>query len=226
MLQLSKPQLIETIKNLQARLAELEAQIKRFTQPPKDASNSSTPPSQTRHPNRPASQPRQKHGPKPGHEGRSRQRQTPEVIVECRACACDHCGGPLPQSGGRLLGTSQVVELPPVRPVVTEARRYQATCPNCGRKQVGQYPPGLEAQRVFGPHLEAVVCYFHHVQHVSYERLAGLLATLFGVALSQGAIANIIARAAAKLQPQAQAILEQVRTSPVIGSDETGARVA
>lgn len=224
--QLSKPQLIEIILNLQARLAELETLVKRLTQPPKDASNSSTPPSQTRQPNRPASQPKQKHGPKPGHQGRSRQRQKPEVIVECRASACDHCGGPLPQSGGRLLGTSQVVELPPVRPVVTEARRYQATCPNCGRQQAGQYPPGWEAQRVFGPRLEAVVCYCHHVQHVSYERLAGLLDALLGVALSQGAIANIIARAAVRLHPQAEAILDQVRTSPVIGSDETGARVA
>ena len=118
------------------------------------------------------------------------------------------------------------MELPPVRPVVIEARRYQSTCPNCGRKQAGQYPPGLEAPRVFGPHLQAVVCYFHHVQHVSYERLAGLLGALFGVALSPGAIANIIARAAVRLHPQAEAILDQIRTSPVIGSDETGARVA
>jgi transposase len=43
--------------------------------------------------------------------------------------------------------------------------------------------------------------------------------------LSQGAIANIIARAAVGLQPAAEAIGEQVRASPVIGSDETGARV-
>jgi len=109
LLQLSKPQLIETILNLQARLAELEAQIKRFTQPPKDASNSSIPPSKTRQPNRPASQPKQKHGPKPGHQGRSRQRQTPDVIVECRASTCHDCGAQLPPAAGRLLGLSQVV---------------------------------------------------------------------------------------------------------------------
>jgi hypothetical protein len=34
-----------------------------------------------------------------------------------------------------------------------------------------------------------------------------------------------VPRPAAKLQPQAEALGEQVRTSPVIGSDETGARV-
>lgn len=48
---------------------------------------------------------------------------------------------------------------------------------------------------------------------------------LFTLDLSEGAIANIIARAAARLEPEAEAILEQVRTSPVVGSDETDARV-
>jgi transposase len=131
----------------------------------------------------------------------------------------------LPKAGGRLLGTSQVIEIPPVQPVVIEARRYGCACPNCGCPQAGEYPAGLAPQRVFGPRLEALVCYLHHVQHVSYERLEGLLRAAFGLRLSQGAVANIIARAAAGLQTEAEAIGEQVRMSPVIGSDETGARV-
>lgn len=214
-----------TIEQLQARVAQLEELVKRFTQPPKDASNSSTPPSKTRKPNRPERKSKAKRGPKPGREGRSRKREEPDVIVECRPTCCECCGMELPQAAGRLLGTSQVVEIPPVRPVVIEARRYGCVCPNCGRRLAGEYPPGLEPQRVFGPRLESLVCYFHHVQHVSYERLEGLLRAAFGLRLSQGAIANIVARAAAGLQIQAEAIGEQVRASPVIGSDETGARV-
>ncbi|MDI9582878.1 MAG: IS66 family transposase [Acidobacteriota bacterium] len=223
--QLSKAELVEIVLGLQARLAAVEDQIKRLTQPPKDSSNSSTPPSKTRKPNRPANKPKKKRGPKPGHEGRSRKREDPDVIVECRPASCDHCGADLRQAGGRLLGASQVVEMPPMRPVVIEARRYGCACANCGRRQAGQYPAGLEPQRVFGPRLEALVCYLHHVQHVSYERLESLLRALLGLRLSQGAIANIIARAAVGLRAEAEAIGEQVRASPVIGSDETGARV-
>ncbi len=237
--QLSKAELIEIIlqqqttmlqqqaltEQLQARVAELEDLIKRLTQPPKDASNSSTPPSKTRKPNRPERRSKAKRGPKPGHEGRSRKRQAPDVIIECRPASCDRCGADLPQAAGRLLGTSQVVEIPPVQPVVIEARRYECACPGCGHRQAGAYPAGLEPQRVFGPRLEALVCYLHHVQHVSYERLESLFPGLFGLTLSQGAVANIIARAAIGLQPEAEAISEQVRTSPVIGCDETGARV-
>lgn len=223
--QLSKAELIEIVLDLQARLAALEDQVNRLTQPPKDASNSSVPPSKTRKPNRPGPKPQKNRGPKPGHPGASRTRQAPDAIVECRPTSCDRCGADLPQDGGWLLGTSQVVEIPPVQPVVIEARRYGCACSGCGHRQAAPYPAGLEPQRVFGPHLEALVCYFHHVQHVSYERLASLFRGLFRLTLSQGAIANIIARAASKLQPQAQAILEQVRASPVVGSDETGARV-
>lgn len=230
--QLSQAELIEIIlqqqaliSQLQDAVAELQEQIRRLTQPAKNASNSSVPPSQTRKPNRPRARPEKKRGPKPGHEGRRRRRVQPDTVIECRRTTCDQCGADLPQTGGRLLGRSQVVELPPIRPLVVEARRYQTACPHCGHQQAGQYPPGLEPERVFGPRLEALVCYLHHVQHLSYERLAGLFRALFGLRLSPGAIANIIARAAARLQPQAEAIREQVRTSPVIGSDETGARV-
>jgi uncharacterized coiled-coil protein SlyX len=128
--QLSKAELIEiilqqqtVIAQLQAAVAELQEQLRRLTQPVKDASNTSVPPSQTRKPNRPAGQPATKRCPKPGHEGRSRLRQEPQVIVECRPTSCEQCGRPLPRRAGKLLGTSQVIELPPVRPLVIGAQR-------------------------------------------------------------------------------------------------------
>jgi transposase len=231
--ELSKAELIEIILEqhalilqLQAQIAELQEQLKRLTRPSKDASNSSVPPSQTRKSNRPGAKSSKKRGPKPGHPGHSRERQAPDTIVECRPRSCARCGADLAGAPGWLRGASQVVEIPPVRPVVIEARRYQATCPRCGCRQTATYPPGLEPSRVFGPQLEALICYFHHTQHVSYERLASLFHGLFGLNVSQGAIANVLARAARRLHPEAEAIRQQVRAHPVIASDETGARVA
>jgi transposase len=213
------------IEELQARIAQLEEQLGRLTRPPKDSSNSSVPPSKTPKPNRHDSKGRKKRGPKPGHKGHSRKRQRPDLIVECRPTTCDRCDTSLLQTGGRLVARNQVVEIPPVRPVVIEALRYECICPQCGERQVGAPPAGLEGHRVFGPHLEALVCYLHHVHHMSYQRLTVVLNELFSLHLSQGAIANIIRRTASVLQPHAQAILEQIRRSPVIGCDETGARV-
>ena len=218
-------QLQQTIAQLHSRVADLEEQIKRLTQPPKDCSNSSVPSSQSPKPNHHHAQRKKKRGPKPGHRGASRKRQPPDVIVECRPSRCGRCGADLSEMPGKLVGRSQVVELPPIKPVVIEARRYQVTCALCTERQAATYPPGLEPERTFGPGIEALVCYLHHLQHISYDRLETLMRQLFGLHLSQGAIANLMRRAAGTLQPQAQKIRETIRASPVIGCDETGARV-
>ena len=198
--QLSKPELIEIIlrqqaliEQLQARVAELEEQINRLTEPPKDASNSSIPPSKSPKANR--SHQASKRGPKRGHQGHGRRRWQPDVTVECRPHRCARCGADLTDVSAKLLGTSQVVELPPIQPLIIEARRYQVTCPRCAHHQQADYPPGLGPPRTFSARLEALVCYFHHVQHVSYERLQKLMGQVFGLSISQGAIANIIRRA-------------------------------
>lgn len=214
--QLSKPKLIDII-------VQLQAQVERLTAPRKDDTNSSIPPSQS--PKANCSNSDSKRGPKRGHQGHGRSRQEPDVTVECRPHRCGRCGADLTDVSARLLGTSQVVELPPIHPVIIEARRYQVTCPQCAHQEQADYPSGLEPQRTFSAGIEALVCYLHHVQHVSYQRLQQLLADLFGLAISQGAVANIIRRAAGKLRPQAQKIRAAIRASPVIGCDETGARV-
>src|SRR5260370_1420515 len=52
-----------------------------------------------------------------------------------------------------------------------------------------------------------------------------VLGGLFGLKLSEGAIANMLARAAKPFATRADEIAETVRQSPVIASDETSARV-
>jgi transposase len=108
---------------------------------------------------------------------------------------------------------------------VLEAWRYAATCPACGATTAPAYPAGFEPTRVFGPRLEALWTYLHEQHHVGYARLAALGRDRWHLAVSQGALANALRRVATRLGPPAAAIREQVRASPVIGSDETSARV-
>src|SRR5262249_60596366 len=82
-------------------------------------------------------------------------------------------------------------------------------------------PPGSP----FGPGIVALVTYLHGCQMVGYARLAEMLEGLFGLKISEGAIANMLARAAEPFAACAQTIHETVRNSPVIASDETSARV-
>jgi transposase len=73
--------------------------------------------------------------------------------------------------------------------------------------------------------LRALIIHLHVTQAIGFERLSRLLAEVFGLTISEGAIANILARAAAPLLAATGPIAAAVRASPVVGSDETSARV-
>ena len=80
LLALDKEVLVELILRLHDRVAALEAGAGR---PPKGPGNSSVPPSAGYKPNR-AERRKKKRGPKKGHQGLSRRRATPDVVVRCR----------------------------------------------------------------------------------------------------------------------------------------------
>jgi transposase len=215
----------ERLAELDRRLAELQAEVQRLSAPPKTAENSSVPPSVGFKANR-TERRRRRRGTRRGHPGTSRRRQRPDVIVRCRPSTCQGCGDPLPLDGQRRVGRSQVVELPPIRPVVIEAWQYAARCQGCGTRTKGAYPAGLEPTRTFGPGIEALLGYFHERHHVGYERLVEVGREVFGLTISEGGIDQALRRLAERARPTYEAIGAQVRAGPVIGSDETSARVA
>ena len=214
----------ERIAELERQLAELQAEIGRLSAPKKTSANSSVPASVGFKANR--TERRRRRRTRRGHPGTSRRRQQPDVIVRCRPGQCQGCGEPLPLDGQRRVGRSQVVDLPPIRPIVVEAWQYAARCRGCGHRTKGAYPAGLEPTRTFGPGIEALLGYFHERHHVGYERLVEVCREVFGLTISEGGIDGALRRLAERARPTYEAIGAQVRAGPVIGSDETGARVA
>ena len=83
----------------------------------------------------------------------------------------------------------------------------------------------MEKGSPFGRSIDALVLLLHYTQAVSYKRLKELMSEVFSLEISQGAIRNIINRAREKFEKQGEQIMEAVRGSPVICSDETGTRV-
>jgi transposase len=104
--------------------------------------------------------------------------------------------------------------------------RHEVACPHCRCLNRNPLPEGLEADRYFGPRLEAAVVFLKHQQHLSYERIVQTLREMCGLELSEGGIASIIARAGERAALAAAEIKQQVIASPVIKSDETSARVS
>ena len=214
-------QVHDELSKAQARIVELEAKLKK---PKKTASNSSLPPAQGWK-GKQGGEWGKPRGGKPGHTGVSRSNGVPGVVLECRAEVCTRCGAELSEMRQELVTSYQIVDLPPVKPVVVEVRRYKARCA-CGFCQEGRAPVGYDnPQQVFGPHLHTLLSYFNGTHHIAQQRLKQMMMDVFGVGLSAGAIVNSLKRTARQLEHPAYDILREVRRSTVIGSDETGMRV-
>src|SRR5260370_11052359 len=117
------------------------------------------------------------------------------------------------------------IDLPPIKPVVTRVHRHRGVCPCCRRGFSAPFPEGMAPGSPLGPNLAALILHLHVTQAISFERLVRLMDEVFGVTISEGAIANRLARAEAPMIIAAEKIAEEVRSSPVVASDETSARV-
>jgi transposase len=214
-------QLLARIDALLARIAELEAKL---GQPPKTPTNSSLPPSRGQKANV-AAQPREKKGRK-GRPGVARALcPNPDATREVCADQCA-CGARLKPADQPDVFAYDHIDLPPIKPITTRVHLHKGHCPRCQRRVAAKPPADMAPGSPFGPGIVALVTYLHACQMVSYARMTEVLDGLFGLKLSEGAIANMLARAAKPFAAQAASIAQTVRNSPVVASDETSARVA
>ena len=77
----------------------------------------------------------------------------------------------------------------------------------------------------FGPHVHAVATYLKTFQALSYERLQGAFADLFGLTISQGGLMNMLRRSQTAFTPERDMAIAALRRAKVIASDETGVRI-
>ena len=208
------------IEELTQRVAELEAKL---GQPPKTPDNSSLPPSQARKPSRAERRAAKK---RKGRPGVSRAlAPSPDRIVESVAERCPHCNHALAAADQPGFHAYDHIELPPLRPVITRIHRHRGVCPSCRRGFSAPAPPGMAPGSPFGPDLTALILHLHVTQAIGFERLVRLLDEVFGTRISEGAIANMLARAETPLTAAAETTAAEVRRSKVVASDETSARV-
>jgi len=219
--------LAEQVEQLTETVRQLQAEIERLKQPPTSSRNSSQPPSRDWKGNSPTGGRKpKKRGAQAGHPKAERPLvEKPDQVIEARVLTCVGCGADLQAVTPARVVRRQVTELPVLKPVVIETQQHEVCCPACQLRQRGELPPGLEAERWFGPRLEALITYLHQVHHVGFERLQTVLLDVFGVALSTGGEVAVLERAGVAAGPEAAAIGAQVRASAVIGSDETSSRV-
>jgi transposase len=117
------------------------------------------------------------------------------------------------------------IEIPPIKPVVIRVQQYGGQCGQCGQPYVAPVPVGLENGTPFGASVQSLATYFRYTHAISYERLVGLFGDVFGLAISEGALANLFHMVKPRLDTRVSEILTRLRSSRLVCSDETSARV-
>jgi transposase len=207
----------EQVQALLAEVQTLKGQLD------KDSHNSSKPPSSDGLARKPKSL-RQKSGRKPGgqpgHPGhRVLLAKTPDEVVVHRPMRCCACQQALPDDAPGWSERRQVQDLPPVRLRVTEHRLLHVRCPGCGATTAAEAPAGVSAPRQYGPRVRAVATYLIQQGFVPYARTRDLLADVFGVALAEGTLVNLVRQGAARLQGVAGEIKAALHCAPVLHHD-------
>ena len=120
----------------------------------------------------------------------------------------------------------QVFDLPEPQPLlVTEHRAHDCRCAACGAQTRAAFPEGVTAPVQYGKRIGAFVVYLLHYQLLPEQRLAALMADLFGVKLVTATIARISQDCAKRFRGFADAVRDHVAAAPVKHMDETGFRI-
>src|SRR6195256_3070427 len=212
-------ELLAQVKALNARIAELEA---KRGGPPKTPDNSSLPPSRGQKANaEPPAVKRRRKG-RPGVARKLAEKPDATRRFFAEHCAC---GAVLSEAGQELAKEYDHIDIPPIRPITTRVELFRATCPCCKARVTASAPADMPEGTPFGPGIASMIAYLHGCQMIGFKRLTEVCQGLFGLTISQGAIANVLARVGEAIAAPAERIAAEVRASEVIASDETSARV-
>ena len=222
-----KEAVIEHLLEMDGHIHELQQAVARLT---RNSTNSSKPPSsdppglkRTAIGTKPGIR---KQGGQPGHTGKKRELLPAEemnAIHHLYPQQCERCRNPLSQS---LLDPTrqplrhQIFELPKIVPEKIEFRQHWLRC-SCGHSTLAPLPKKVVGSN-FGPRLHAAIAYLTATHRVSRRGIAEIMASLFGIGISTGAVCKVNDRVSEACRPVFAAIKRYVASAALLNIDETG----
>jgi len=140
--------------------------------------------------------------------------------------ACPHCGGPIDET---LVARQYQTEIP-LEPIIRQFNVHIGCCCECGERIQGRHPLQTSdalgaAAAQLGPNAQAAAVVLNKTYGLSHGKVSGAFKDILGIKLTRGASAQIVLRAARRLQPAYQEVREEIKASRRLTPDETGWRV-
>jgi transposase len=213
--------LTSIVHALQEQVGTLQEQLNQTSR------NSSRPPSsdplQHQRPQRPRGQRRR--GGQPGHPGSTRTLipvADVDAVVVIKPAQCTHCQAPL-SGDDPTPWRHQVIEIPPLKPVVTEYQWHQLACPACGETTRAPWPAGVPSG-TYGPRVQATVALCTGAYRLSKRTTQQAMEEVFGVPMSVGTISHLEQATTAAVAAPVEEARTYVHEQAVAHLDETSWR--
>jgi transposase len=213
---------------LEARVATLEALVQALQEQLNQTSRySSRPPTsdppQHDRPRRPRSQRRR--GGQPGHPGHTRTLISVDEVQEVVVIKPEqylHCDAPL-RGDDPKPWRHQVIELPPIKSVVTAYQWYQLVCAACGEVTRAPWPEGVPSG-TYGPGIQATVALCTGAYRLSKRTTQQAMDEVFGVPMRVGTISQLEQATTAAVAAPVEEARTYVHEQAVAHLDETSWR--
>jgi transposase len=213
---------------LEARVTALAAMVQALQEQLHQTSrNSSRPPSSDPplppRPHRPRGQHRR--GGQPGHPGSTRTlipvEEVDEVMV-LKPEQCTRCHAPL-AGNDPAPWRHQVIEIPPIKPVVTEYQWHQLVCLTCGEVTRAAWPAGVPSG-TYGPRVQATVALCTGAYRLSKRTTQQMMDDVCGISMSVGTVSQLERATTGVLAAPVEEARTDVHEQKVAHLDETSWR--
>jgi transposase len=224
--QLSKEELVETIKVLSAEIARLKEIIS------KDSQTSSLPPSQDiiKKSEKKKStedisphEPKRSPGGQPGHTGKTRKGfGRVDRIEVLRLEVCPDCGSTHLKDDAQKVEIKQVAQLIANPIEIVEYQRVQSQCHQCGRVNNANWSNEIIPGQDLGVGLQALIGWLGNYAHMPYTKIRELIQELGQIEIGEGTLVTTNQRVAQALFTPVEELKGWVKTSqPNVHVDET-----
>jgi len=141
-------------------------------------------------------------------------------VIEHHPTICLRCGESLRGEDENPL-RHQVVELPPIEPIVVEHRLHQLTCTQCGTKTRATLPHDVNPSG-YGASVVAMVALLSGMYRNSQRMVQSGMANLFGISMSLGSVNKLRLEASNAVANCVYEAKQYVQQQACVGADETG----
>jgi len=224
--QLSKEELVEIIKGLEAEIARLKEIVSL------DSKTSSKPPSQDiikksekkeSREETSSDKEKRKPGGQPGHEGKTRRGfERIDRIEKLEQKVCPQCGGIHIKTGNEKVESQQVAQFVAKPIEIVEYQRYQYECVDCGKTGMAAWSEEMIPGQDLGLRLQALIGWLGNYAHMPYAKIRELLWEIGEIEIGEGTLVATNERVAQAIAKPVEALSDWIKTEqPNVHVDET-----